>query len=51
MNGKGTFYYANGDKYIGHMVNDKKEGEGVYIWTDGSRYEVRCSQMFCYPLL
>ncbi len=43
INGKGTFYSANGDRYTGDMVNDKKEGQGVYIWTDGHRYEVRCS--------
>jgi hypothetical protein len=43
VNGKGTFYYANGDKYTGDMVNCKKEGQGVYIWTSGNRYEVRCS--------
>ncbi len=43
MNGKGTYYYASGNKYTGEMVNDNFEGEGVYIWTDGNRYEVRRS--------
>jgi len=43
MNGKGTYYYATGNKYTGDMVNDKLEGQGVFIWTDGNRYEVGCS--------
>ncbi len=43
INGKGTLYYADGDKYTGDFVNDKKEGEGIYIWGNGNRYEVRDS--------
>jgi hypothetical protein len=43
MNGKGTYYYANGNKYTGVWVNGKKEGQGVFIWTNGDRCEVRCS--------
>jgi hypothetical protein len=48
MNGKGTFYYADGNKYTGDMVNDKKEGQGVLVWEDGNRYEMKCSQITCH---
>ncbi len=51
MNGKGTYYYADGRKYTGDMMNDKFEGQGVYIWTNGDRYEMRCSQMTCHCIL
>ncbi len=39
MHGRGIFYYANGSKYKGDWVNDKKQGWGTYDWQDGSRYE------------
>jgi hypothetical protein len=32
-------------------VKDKKEGQAVYVWTNGDRYEVRCSQMTCHCIL
>ena len=48
MHGKGTYYFAHGDKYTGDMMNDKREGQGVYIWTDGRRYEMRCSKTSCH---
>ena len=28
--GKGTFYYTNGDKYIGDWVKDVQHGKGIY---------------------
>ena len=28
----GTYYYANGDKYMGDMKNDKKDGRGIHTW-------------------
>ena len=30
--------YDNG-RYVGQVVNDKKEGKGIYYWNDGNRYE------------
>jgi hypothetical protein len=39
FNGKGTYYYANGNKYTGDWINDKMSGHGVFTWTDGDRYE------------
>jgi hypothetical protein len=51
MNGKGTYYFADGGKYTGDMVDNKFEGQGVLVWEDGTRYEVRCSQITCYHVL
>ena len=39
-NGKGTYYYANGNIFEGIWKNDKKEGYGVYSYlTTGEKYE------------
>ncbi len=48
MNGKGTCYYADGRTYTGDMLNDNFEGQGVYTWPSGNRYEVRYSQITCH---
>ncbi len=45
MNGKGTYYYANGNKYTGDWVNDMRTGQGVFTWANGNRYEKDYSQM------
>ncbi|CAF3415917.1 unnamed protein product [Rotaria sp. Silwood1] len=37
--GKGKMDYAVGDKYIGDWVNDVITGQGVYIRSNGNRYE------------
>jgi len=50
-NGKGTFYYANGNKYIGDFVDDEMAGQGVFTWPDGNRYEMKCSEMSWHHLL
>jgi len=39
MNGKGTFIWANGNKYIGDYKEDKKEGYGVFSYSDGKTYK------------
>ncbi len=44
-------YYVDGRKYTGDMMNDKFEDQGIYIWTNGDRYEMRCSQMTCHCVL
>ena len=31
--------YANGDKYEGDFVDDKKHGKGVYVYANGDKYE------------
>jgi len=51
MNGKGTYYYANGNKYIGDWVDDFRSGQGVFKWSDGGRYEMRRSQKLGHYLL
>lgn len=38
-NGKGTYTYANGDKYIGEFKDNFKHGNGTYIHSNGNKYE------------
>lgn len=35
--GKGTYFYKNGDKYIGDFVKNQRTGEGVYLWIFGQK--------------
>jgi len=35
-NGKGTFYYLNGDRYEGDWVDDVEHGEGVIYYHNGT---------------
>ena len=37
--GKGIYYWNNGDIYEGDWINDKSEGKGIYYFNDGDRYE------------
>ena len=37
--GKGTFYFINGDKYEGEYKLGQKEGKGIYYFHNGERYE------------
>jgi len=37
--GHGTYEYADGSKYIGEWVDDKKEGKGIVEYPDGDRFE------------
>ena len=37
-NGKGIYYYPNGDKYEGDWFDDKINGNGIYTWSSGSKY-------------
>jgi hypothetical protein len=39
MNGKGIFYYNNGDRYDGNWKDDKKNGQGIYYFNNGDRYD------------
>jgi len=38
MNGYGTVYYENGEKYVGEFVVGKKDGVGVYIYTNNEKF-------------
>jgi len=49
--GKGTYYYANGNKYIGYWMNDSKSGQGIFKWSDGGRYEMECSEKLGHCLV
>ena len=37
-NGQGVYYYANGDVYDGHFVDNKRIGNSRLIFQDGSEY-------------
>lgn len=45
-NGKGTYYFPNGEKYEGDWLEDKRTGQGVYCWVNGDRYKDFYSLMF-----
>ncbi len=38
-NGKGTYYYVDGNKYCGDWVDGHRTGQGVFIWSEGGQYE------------
>ena len=38
LHGKGTYTFANGDKYDGQHKDGKKHGKGTLTWTDGGKY-------------
>ena len=35
--GKGIYYWNDGDRYEGDWRNDKKEGKGIYYYNNGDR--------------
>jgi len=37
--GKALVLFTNGDKYIGGVSNGKKNGDGMYVYADGSAYK------------
>ena len=39
MDGKGMYSWADGRKYEGEFLRDKKHGYGIYTWPDGRRFE------------
>jgi len=38
FHGYGTFIRADGGKYFGQWVDDKKTGKGTYIFANGNKY-------------
>lgn len=36
--GKGTYFWSDGEKYVGNWKNDKEEGKGIRYLTNGSNY-------------
>jgi len=39
LNSLGTYYFANGNKYIGKWKNGKIHGTGILYYGDGEKYE------------
>ena len=39
MSGFGFYIYDDKVTYDGQFANDKKEGYGIFDWSDGRRYE------------
>ena len=37
MEGKGIYYYKNGDRYEGDVKNGKREGKGILYFKNGDR--------------
>ena len=37
-NGKGTYDWENGQKYVGEWKDDKQDGQGTYTWPSGQKY-------------
>ena len=37
--GKGIYYYNDGDRYEGDFKNGKREGKGIEYYNNGDRYE------------
>tara|TARA_A100001011_G_scaffold179815_1_gene188673 strand:+ start:683 stop:1870 length:1188 start_codon:yes stop_codon:yes gene_type:complete len=37
-NGKGTYFWRNGDKFVGEWVDDKRTGKGTFTQSNGDKY-------------
>ena len=37
--GKGTYYFNNGNRYEGDWRNGNKEGKGIFYFNDGDKYK------------
>lgn len=37
MDGEGTFYYLNGDKYEVILKDNKVNGKSTYYWANGDK--------------
>ena len=33
------FRFKNGSRYLGEYIKNKKHGNGIFIYPDGSKYE------------
>ena len=45
QNGKGTYYFASGNKYSGNWVDNQRTGQGIFTWANGDRYEMMHSKI------
>ena len=39
INDENYYEWANGNTYVGGVVDGKMEGKGIYTWKDGREYE------------
>lgn len=39
VTGLGTYIFESGNKYVGRFVNRKREGEGIFYYFEGDRFE------------
>ena len=48
--GFGTYYWKNGDKYVGDYKNDERTGYGTYTWANGDKYvgDFKCDKRTGY---
>ena len=37
MEGKGIYYYNDGDRYEGEFKNNRRKGKGIYYYVNGDR--------------
>lgn len=47
---QGTYRFKNGARYIGEYYDNKKHGQGTFIYPDGSKYEGKL-YFFCSDLI
>ena len=38
INGKGSFTWSSGDKYVGEFTDSKRNGKGTITWVNGNKY-------------
>jgi hypothetical protein len=36
--GQGTYFWVNGDKYVGNWKKGKRHGQGTFTWASGEKY-------------
>ena len=37
--GKGSYTWPDGNKYVGEYADGKQEGRGVVTWADGTKFD------------
>ena len=49
FHGLGTYIYADGDKYIGEFIDNKKTGHGICNYANGDIYVGACHKWMMSP--
>ncbi len=50
MNGFGTFYWSNNDRYEGNFINGLKNGYGVCFYADYHKYEGNSAHFYAFKI-